>query len=169
MNAPAKLTWSESRFGPDTAHWLPRGPESLLDHIPGEDGLPVIGNTLEQLRDYPGFARRMVAKYGRGRTMLAENLPIVSSTGAMGIMQLMPATYAEMAVQYGLGADPHNSRDNILAGAAYLKWLKSKYGYPALFAELTERGWSDAELAGLGAGNVLRVLRDAERVAAAGR
>ena len=51
MNAPAKLTWSESRFGPDTAHWLPRGPESLLDHIPGEDGLPVIGNTLEQLRD----------------------------------------------------------------------------------------------------------------------
>src|SRR3546814_9044749 len=65
MNAPAKFTWSEDRFGPDTAHWLPRSPESVLDHIPGEDGLPLIGNTLEQLRDYPGFARRMVAKYGR--------------------------------------------------------------------------------------------------------
>jgi membrane-bound lytic murein transglycosylase B len=69
-----------------------------------------------------------------GRTMLAENLPIVSSTGAMGIMQLMPGTYAEMATQYRLGADPHNPRDNILAGAAYLKWLKSRYGYPAMFA-----------------------------------
>ncbi|WP_374526521.1 cytochrome P450 [Sphingopyxis sp.] len=65
MNAPAKLNWSEARFGPDTAHWLPRNPDAGLDHIPGEDGLPVIGNTLEQLRDYPAFTRRMVAKYGR--------------------------------------------------------------------------------------------------------
>src|SRR3546814_14106313 len=27
--------------------------------------MPVLGNTLEQLRDYPAFTRRMVAKYGR--------------------------------------------------------------------------------------------------------
>ncbi len=38
--------------------------------------------------------------------------------------------------------------------------------YPALFAELRGRGWSDGELAALAGGNVLRVLRDAERVAA---
>lgn len=38
--------------------------------------------------------------------------------------------------------------------------------YPALFVELARRGWSDAELAGLAGGNLLRALRQAERVAA---
>lgn len=64
MNAPAKIQWSEARFGTETRHWLPRNPDSALDHIPGEDGLPVLGNTLKQLQDYPGFARKMVAAYG---------------------------------------------------------------------------------------------------------
>jgi hypothetical protein len=52
----------------------------------------------------------------------------------MGLMQLMPATYRDMRAEFGLGADPFVPRDNILAGAAYLRWLKSKYGYPAMFA-----------------------------------
>jgi membrane dipeptidase len=39
--------------------------------------------------------------------------------------------------------------------------------YPALFVELMRRGWSDADLAKLAGGNVLRALRGAERVAAA--
>jgi len=38
--------------------------------------------------------------------------------------------------------------------------------YPLLFAELIRRGWSDANLAKLAGGNVLRVLRKAEQVAA---
>ena len=38
--------------------------------------------------------------------------------------------------------------------------------YPNLFAELIRRGWSDANLAKLAGGNVLRALRAAERVAA---
>ena len=37
--------------------------------------------------------------------------------------------------------------------------------YPALFQELARRGWSDADLAKLAGGNMLRVLRDAEAVA----
>jgi membrane dipeptidase len=37
--------------------------------------------------------------------------------------------------------------------------------YPALFEELARRGWSDADLAKVAGGNVLRVLRDAEGVA----
>ncbi|NNU28833.1 dipeptidase [Isoptericola sediminis] len=36
-------------------------------------------------------------------------------------------------------------------------------GYPALLEVLAERGWSDADLGRLTSGNVLRVLRDAER------
>jgi membrane dipeptidase len=35
-----------------------------------------------------------------------------------------------------------------------------------LFVELMRRGWSDADLAKLAGRNVLRVLREAERVAA---
>ncbi|HEY6661977.1 MAG TPA: membrane dipeptidase, partial [Sphingomicrobium sp.] len=38
--------------------------------------------------------------------------------------------------------------------------------YPNLFAELIRRGWSDANLAKLAGGNVLRVLRRAEAVSA---
>jgi membrane dipeptidase len=39
-------------------------------------------------------------------------------------------------------------------------------GYPLLFAELIRRGWSDQHLAKLAGGNVLRVMRQAEAVAA---
>lgn len=69
-----------------------------------------------------------------GRTMMAEKQPIRSGKGAMGLMQLMPDTYAEMRTQYGLGANPYDPHDNIAAGAAYLKWLRGKYGYPQMFA-----------------------------------
>jgi len=41
--------------------------------------------------------------------------------------------------------------------------------YPALFAELIRRGWSDRNLAKLAGGNVLRVLRQAELVSRAMR
>lgn len=44
--------------------------------------------------------------------------------------------------------------------------LNSVSGYPLLFAELIRRGWSDSDLAKLAGGNVLRVLRRAEAVAA---
>ena len=37
--------------------------------------------------------------------------------------------------------------------------------YPALFAELLDRGWSEAECGKLACGNILRVLRDAEAAA----
>jgi membrane dipeptidase len=45
--------------------------------------------------------------------------------------------------------------------------LSGVEGYPNLFAELIRRGWSDANLARLAGGNILRVMRRAEAVAAA--
>jgi membrane dipeptidase len=39
--------------------------------------------------------------------------------------------------------------------------------YPALLAELLDRGWSEDECAALAGGNILRVLRDAENLASA--
>ena len=65
MNAPTGSIYSAARFGDDTAHWLPRPVNSATDHIPGEDGLPLIRTTLAQLKDSRGFTRRMVATYGK--------------------------------------------------------------------------------------------------------
>jgi soluble lytic murein transglycosylase-like protein len=80
------------------------------------------------------WIRAVVQIESGGRTMSGENKPITSHAGAMGLMQLMPGTYAQMRAQIGLGANPYNPHDNILAGAAYLRWLYQKYGYPAMFA-----------------------------------
>ena len=52
----------------------------------------------------------------------------VSSAGAMGLMQVMPGTWAGLRTRYGLGADPYDVRDNILAGAAYLRAMHDRYG-----------------------------------------
>ena len=80
------------------------------------------------------WVRAVMQVESGGRTMMAENRPIKSNKGAMGLMQLMPATYAEMRAEHGLGANPYDPADNIVAGAAYLKWLSGKYGYPQMFA-----------------------------------
>lgn len=69
-----------------------------------------------------------------GRTLLDDKRPITSNAGAMGIMQVMPETYQQMRQQYGLGADPYDPHNNVLAGTAYLRWLYGKYGFPKLFA-----------------------------------
>jgi hypothetical protein len=57
-----------------------------------------------------------------------------SSAGAMGLMQLMPDTWAELRVRHGLGRDPFDPRDNILAGAAYLREMYDRYGSPGFLA-----------------------------------
>ncbi len=45
-------------------HWLPVNPPSALNDIPGERGLPFVGNTFRVLKDPLGFTRKMVAKHG---------------------------------------------------------------------------------------------------------
>lgn len=80
------------------------------------------------------WIRAVIQAESGGRTMLAEGLPMTSSQGAMGLMQLMPETYDEMRRLHRLGGDPYDPHDNIMAGAAYLRWLHGKYGYPAMFA-----------------------------------
>lgn len=57
-----------------------------------------------------------------------------SSAGAMGLMQLMPATWATMRARYRLGSDPYAPRDNILAGTAYLRAMYDRYGSPHFLA-----------------------------------
>lgn len=62
------------------------------------------------------------------------NVRAVSPKGAMGLMQLMPETWADLREEHSLGDDPFDPRANIMAGAAYLGDLFDRFGYPALFA-----------------------------------
>jgi hypothetical protein len=80
------------------------------------------------------WIRAVMARESGGRTMLGEGKPIVSSAGAVGLMQVLPETYDEMAAAHRLGSNPFDAHDNIMAGAAYLGWLHRRYGYPAMFA-----------------------------------
>jgi soluble lytic murein transglycosylase-like protein len=57
-----------------------------------------------------------------------------SKKGAMGLMQIMPGTWTELRSRYGLGADPYDVRDNILAGAAYIRELSDRYGTAGFLA-----------------------------------
>ncbi len=52
----------------------------------------------------------------------------VSPKGAIGLMQIMPDTWAGLRQRYRLGRNPYDPRDNILAGAAYLREMHDRFG-----------------------------------------
>ncbi|MBZ9758289.1 lytic transglycosylase domain-containing protein [Mesorhizobium sp. ESP6-5] len=58
----------------------------------------------------------------------------VSRKGAVGLMQIMPGTWAELRLRHQLGHDPYDPHDNILAGTAYLRELYDRYGSPGFLA-----------------------------------
>jgi len=79
------------------------------------------------------WIRAVMAAESGGRIEL-DGKPITSSAGAMGPMQVMPETYEEMRWRYGLGPDPYDPENNILAGTAYLAELYSRFGYTGMLA-----------------------------------
>jgi soluble lytic murein transglycosylase-like protein len=58
----------------------------------------------------------------------------ISPRGAMGLMQLMPATWVELSARHGLGLDPFDASDNISAGTAYLKEMHDRFGSAGFLA-----------------------------------
>lgn len=104
-------------------------PAQLLNRWDG-----IITDASKRFHVPKNWIRAVMRQESGGRTMLGEGTPIVSRAGAIGLMQVMPGTYVEMAVQHKLGDNPFVPRDNIMAGTAYLRWLHHKYGYPAMFA-----------------------------------
>lgn len=95
---------------------------------------PIIAEASHRFSISDAWIRAVMRVESGGRTVLAGDKPIVSRAGALGVMQVMPETYSEMRSLYGLGTDPFNPHDNIFAAAAYLRWLKGKYGFPEMFA-----------------------------------
>jgi soluble lytic murein transglycosylase-like protein len=62
------------------------------------------------------------------RAESAGDVRAISEAGAIGLMQVMPDTWAGLRARYGLGRDPYQPRDNILAGAAYMREMWDRYG-----------------------------------------
>lgn len=68
------------------------------------------------------------------RVESAGDVRAISRAGAMGLMQIMPDTWAALRSRLSLGNDPYDPRDNILAGAAYLRAMHDRYGSPGFLA-----------------------------------
>src|SRR5207302_9833382 len=88
---------------------------------------------------------------------LLEKLPRPEVTIADVVAHIEHARDVAGVDHIGVGGD-YDGTDVFPVG------LEDVSGYPALFAELLDRGWSAEDCAKLAGGNVLRALRDAESV-----
>ena len=86
---------------------------------------PVAAHIAEAAQRF-GIPERWIVAVMRAES--AGNTRAVSSAGAQGLMQVMPATWDELRVRHRLGSDPFDPRGNILAGAAYLREMYDRYG-----------------------------------------
>jgi hypothetical protein len=69
--------------------------------------------------------------------MHAESRGVADATspaGAIGLMQIMPQTYAGLRARYGLGANAYDPHDNIIAGTAYMGEMIEAFGIPNFLA-----------------------------------
>jgi hypothetical protein len=84
--------------------------------------------------DVPQSWIRNVMHTESGGQLYINGQLVTSPVGAMGLMQLMPETYQELEAEYGLGDDPYNPHDNIMAGTAYLREMYDLFGSPGFLA-----------------------------------
>ncbi len=103
---------------------------------------PVATSVGTQRIDIAGHVREASQRFGVPehwiyaviRVESAGRIGAVSSAGAMGLMQLMPGTWARQRARFALGDDPFNARDNILAGTSYLREMYDRYGAEGFLA-----------------------------------
>jgi hypothetical protein len=79
------------------------------------------------------WIRALMRQESGGRLYQGGQL-ITSSAGAMGLMQVMPGTYAELRARHNLGPDPFDPHENIMAGVAYMREMYDMYGAPGFLA-----------------------------------
>ena len=106
--------------GPSAAQPMARW-RNLISEASTRCGVPV------------AWIERVMRAESNGETMRGRR-PTRSRAGAMGLMQLMPGTWDEMRRTLGLGRDPDDPADNIMAGSCYLRQMYDRFGYPGLFA-----------------------------------
>jgi hypothetical protein len=84
--------------------------------------------------DMPESWIRALMRQESGGQLYRGGRLITSSAGAMGLMQVMPGTYAELRARHNLGPDPFDPHDNILAGVGYMREMYDMYGSPGFLA-----------------------------------
>jgi hypothetical protein len=104
-----------------THYYPPPGP-------PEDPWGPYIREAAERFR-VPGHWVRAVMHQESGGEQQAT-----SSAGAMGLMQVMPATYEGLRARYQLGDDPYDPHNSILAGTAYIREMYDRFGSPGFLA-----------------------------------
>jgi membrane-bound lytic murein transglycosylase MltF len=107
----------------------------------------------ERYGDQYGFDPIMLAAQGYQESQLNQNAK--SSVGAIGVMQLLPATGEQMKV-----GDIHTIEPNIHAGAKYMDTLMSKYFPDAHFSEGNRPLFAFASY-NAGPGNIAKMRREA--------
>jgi hypothetical protein len=80
------------------------------------------------------WIRAIMQQESGGRLVGSDGSLTTSSVGAMGLMQVMPATYDMLRRREGLGDDPYEPHDNILAGASYIREMYNRFGAPGFVA-----------------------------------
>lgn len=107
-------------------HYAPPGP-------PEDPWGPYIREAAGRFRVPEQWVRAVMRQESGGHQYL-NGRPTTSSAGAMGLMQVMPSTYEGLRQRYGLGPDPYDPHDNIMAGAAYIREMYDRFGAPNFLA-----------------------------------
>lgn len=126
-----------------------RGPGNYAP--PGPPGDPWGPYIVEASRRFgvPDRWVREVMRQESGGQQYLNGRPTTSWAGAMGLMQVIPSTYDTLRQRYGLGDDPFDPHDNIMAGTAYIREMYEKYGSPGFLAAYNAGpGRVDSYLAG---------------------
>jgi hypothetical protein len=84
--------------------------------------------------DVPEVWIRSLMRQESGGKLYVNGGLVTSPVGAMGLMQVMPATYDGLRERYALGDDPYDPHDNIMAGTAYMREMYDIYGTPGFLA-----------------------------------
>lgn len=146
-------------------------PDDVLARLPNNGGVvlvtfvPSFANAKVAAWELPLFSLKRAAKSDAERTAIEARYRAAHGARPRGSLRDVAdhIDYIRKRVgvdHVGLGGDFYGAgSDQVVVG------LEDVSKYPDLIAELFRRGWSEADLAKLTSGNLLRVLAKAEQVA----
>ena len=165
--APVMFSHSDARAINDVARNVP---DDVLALLPANGGVVMVNAYPGHLSgDYIGWSANKAGQEARAKGLYQGQPDRVKAAVAAWVASnpapMVPvgviADHIEQVVRIaghdavGIGAD----LDGVEVTVAGMEGVD---GYPLIFAELIRRGWSDADLAKLAGGNILRVMRGVE-------